>query len=152
MKWKEAIQAALPHWKELPKDMQCKNEEKWESQEIHEISDQGIASNNAKYATIAKKLCSGAAVGAVFAMECWDQSGSPHNFFLCELVAFAGGEVKKDAPSQVGKSKSTEANGEQSRPVRKNDPLFLAQLYVQEGTTDTSQEVLSVKREARVGL
>ena len=59
-------------------------------------------------------------------------------------------EVKKDAPSQVGKSKSTE-NGEQSQPIRKNDPLFLAQLYVQESTThDTSQEVVFVKREARV--
>jgi len=33
----------------------------------------------------------------------------------------------------------------------KNDPLFLAQLYVQESTThDTSQEVVFVKREARV--
>jgi hypothetical protein len=61
------------------------------------------------------------------------------------LHFFADGEVKKDAPSQVGKSKSTE-NGEQSQ----NDPLFLAQLYVQEGTTDTSQEVVFVKREARV--
>ena len=145
-----AIQAALPHWKELPKDMQCRNEEKWEPQEIHEITNQGIAANNTKYATIAKELCEKAAVGAVFAVECWDQSGSPHNFFLCELVAFADGKVKKEAPSQVGKSKSTE-NGEQSQPIRKNDPLFLAQLYVQESTTDdTSQEVVFVKREARV--
>jgi hypothetical protein len=31
-----------------------------------------------------------------------------------------------------------------------HDPLFLAQLYVQEGTTDTSQEVMFVKREAQV--
>lgn len=145
-----AIQAALPHWKELPKDMQCRNEEKWEPQEIHEITNQGIAANNTKYAAIAKELCERAAVGAVFAVECWDQSGSPHNFFLCELVAFADGKVKKEAPSQVGKSKSTE-NGEQSQPIRKNDPLFLAQLYVQESTTDdTSQEVVFVKREARV--
>jgi hypothetical protein len=111
-----AIQEALPHWKDLPKDMKCRNEEKWESQEIHEISDQGVGSNNSKYAAIAKKNCSGAAVGAVFAVGCWDQSGSSHNFFLCELAAFADGDVEKEAPSQVGKSKSTE-NGEQSQPI-----------------------------------
>jgi hypothetical protein len=63
------------------------------------------------------------------------------SFCASLLHLFADGEVKKDAPSQVGKSKSTE-NGEQSQ----NDPLFLAQLYVQEGTTDTSQEVVFVKR------
>ena len=144
-----AIQAALPQWKELPKDMKCRNEEEWESQAIHETSERGIAASQAKYVEIAKGLCAGAAVGAVFAVECWDQSGSPHNFFLCELVAFADGVVKKEALSQVGKSKSTE-NGEQSQPIRKNDPLFLAQLYVQESATDTSQEVVFVKREARV--
>ena len=70
-----AIQAALPHWKELPKDMQCRNEEKWEPQEIHEISNQGIAANNTKYAAIAKELCSRAAVGGAVAVECWDQGG-----------------------------------------------------------------------------
>ena len=135
--------------KELPKDIKCRNEEEWESQAIQEISDKGIAANQAKYGEIAKNLCAGAAVGAVFAVECWDQSGSSHNFFLCELVAFADGVVTKEAPSQAGKSKSTE-NGEQSQPIRKNDPLFLAQLYVQESATDTSQEVVFVKREARV--
>ena len=57
----------------------------------------------------------------------------------CELIG-----------ASTQKSKSTE-NGEQSQPIRKNDPLFLAQLYVQESTTDdTSQEVVFVKREARV--
>jgi hypothetical protein len=144
-----AIKAAMAHWKDLPKDMKCTNEEEWETQAIHETSERGVAAKSKEYIATAKALCEGAVVGAVFAVECWDQSGSPHNFFLCEVVAFADGAMKKDALSQVGKSKSTE-NGEQSQVIRMHDPLFLAQLYVQDSATDTSQGVVFVKREARV--
>jgi hypothetical protein len=81
-----ATQAALPHWKELPKDMQCRNEEKWEPQEIHEISNQGIASNNAKYAAIAKELCSRAAVGAVSLLSAGIRAGRHTTSFCVSLL------------------------------------------------------------------
>jgi hypothetical protein len=51
--------------------------------------------------------------GAIIAVECWNQSGAAHSFFLCELKKHAEGELLEKAPIQAGKKSKKTDNGEQ---------------------------------------
>ena len=117
----------------------CKNTEEWDVQAIQEVSDRGVAAQRTAFRQLANEVCGAAEVGAIIAVECWNQSGAAHSFFLCELTHHPEGVLVKEAPSQAGKKTKKTNNGEQSQPVAMHDPMYAAQLYIQDTIAGGSQ-------------
>ena len=147
--WYEVHQAAHPAVEScIPTAMQllqrgvgrCENNEEWGVQAIHEDTDRGIASQRQTMRKRSSGICENAEEGAIIAVECWNQGGAAHSFFLYELKKHPEGELVEKAPSQAGKKSKRTNNGEQSQPVAKNDPLYAAQLYIQDTMAGGSQQ------------
>jgi hypothetical protein len=123
-------------------------------QAIHENSGRGIQAQWTTMRQQASGICDNAEEGAIIAVECWNQGGAAHSFFLCELKKHPaeGGLVEK-APSQAGKKSKKTNNGEQSQPVAKNHPLYAAQLYIQDTMAErggSQQDSIFLKQEKAV--
>ena len=98
----------------------CENNEEWDVQAIYENSDRGIQAQRTVMRKQASGICENAEEGAIIAVECWNQGGAAHSFFLCELKKHPQGELVEKTPSQAGKKSKRTNNGEQSQPVAKN--------------------------------
>ena len=123
-------------------------------QAIHEVTERGIQAQRAVFRQHAKGVCDAAEVGAIIAVECWNQSGAAHSFFLCELKHHPEGEgvLVKTAPSQAGKKTKKTNNGEQSQPVAMHDPMYAAQLYIQDTMAGGRQQESTFLKQEEVVL